>query len=76
MATFDEVLTRLDDAMQRIVDGEHAKEKFRADEEEGDKFRRRLYEVTKIEEMRRQIKIFYQNKAEKKLGDDSPVKVK
>ena len=55
--------------MQRIVDGETQKE-------EKEKFRRRFYEETKIKEMMRQMNNFYQNKVEKKLSDDSPVKAK
>lgn len=62
VARFCDVFARLDETIKGIVDGEYTKEKFRADEEEEDKFRRRLYEETKIEEMRIQMKIDYDNK--------------
>ena len=62
VARFCDVLARLDETIKGIVDGEYTKEKFRADEEEEDKFRRRLYEETKIEKMRIQMKIDYDNK--------------
>lgn len=52
------------------------KKKFRAGKEKEEKFRKRLYEEAKIEEMRIQTKIDYENKEEKKLRDDSSVKVK
>ena len=51
------------------------REKFRADKEEWEKFRRRLCEGTKIEK-RRITKIGYENKENRKLADDSSVKVK
>ena len=63
VARFADVLTRLDEAIQQKVDGENVKGKFRANEKEGEKFRR-LYEETKI---RIQMKIDFENKEEKKL---------
>ena len=72
VAKFADILTRLDEAMQQIVDGENMKGKFRANEKEGEKFR--LYEET---EMRIQLKIDFENKEEKKLLQiDNPVKKK
>ena len=44
VARLDDVWLRLDETMQRIADVEDAKEKFRPDEEEEEKIRRRLYE--------------------------------
>ena len=68
-----DVLTRLDETMQQIVDGENVKGKFRANEKEGEKFRR-LYEETK---MRIQMKIDFENKEGKKLLQiDNSVKKK
>ena len=46
MARFDEVLIKLDEAMQWIANSEDAKERFSVDGEEEEKFRRRLYEET------------------------------
>ena len=43
VAKFDYVLTKLDETMQWIADGENVKEKFRDDEKEEEKFWRRLY---------------------------------
>ena len=51
------------------------REKLKADEEEEEEFRRRLYEETKVEKRRIQIKIDYENKDSKKPNDDSSVKV-
>ena len=48
--------------------------KFRDDEEQGEKFRRRLHEETEIEEMRMQTKSDYESKERKKLSDDSSEK--
>ena len=68
-----DVLTRLDETMQQIVDGENVKGKFRANEKEREKFRR-LYEETK---MRIQMKIDFENKEGKKLLQiDNSVKKK
>ena len=47
-----------------------------SDETEDEKFWRRLFEKTKIGAIRLHIKIDYENKEEKKLSDDSSVKVK
>ena len=76
IARFDDGLVRLDEAIQEIADGENAKGKHKADEEVEEKFQRRLYEERKIEEMRIQMKIDYENREERKHSDGSTVKVK
>ena len=41
-------MTRLDEITQRIANGKNAKEKFRADEKEEQKFQRRFSEEKRI----------------------------
>ena len=66
VARFNDILTKLDEAMQRIAGSENMKENLTADKEDVDIFWKRLYEKTKIEEMRTQMKFDFENKEKEK----------